>query len=417
MAILFVCLAINVYSQHENIFAENKLFTYQTELNIEVPVRETIMLPYKGKKMIIDFFSSSCVVCFRMMPKMDSIQERHKNDLRVLLIGKEDQNIRSIYQRFSRRFKIKLPVAFDSTIFSQFNIEVVPIYAWIDENGIVKAITGSDEMTDENISLFINNKNIVRAQNEKLQKFDPDRLLFVNGNGGNEENMRYRSLLAEWTQSLPFYIPPSLKTTSGPDKFQALGVTVSNLYSYAYFGIPNWDVQHPYYGKIFPTPLIKNKNGDMFTPLGFDKRFCYSLYKSNAILSDFFISNHLRKDLEFYFGYQARLVDCNVPCWKLSVTNKKCLPVSIHIKAEIKSDAAGFTVLNQPISKLLQIIYRYNPLDVPIIDCTGINYNIALNVEASMEDMRDIAKSLEPFGLKLIRSEVQMKAIILEEIK
>ncbi len=417
LAVLFTCLTIDVCCQHTNLLEENKLLSYPNLLQLDGPGKETITLPHKGKKMILDFFSSYCVVCFRTIPKMDTLQEKYKNDIKVILVGKDDRKIRSIYHRFSERLKLKLSVTFDSTIFSKLKIDVVPTYVWIDENGIVKNITGVDEMTDENIRLFINNKDILITQHEQLYEFNPDQLLFVNGNGGNERNVQYRSLLTEWTQSLPFYIPPSLTTNSETDKFQAVGVTFSDLYRYAYFGIVKWDIQHPYYGKVFPTPLLRNTNSNISVSSESERRFCYSLYKKNSNLSDSFIENQLRKELELHFGYKARIGSYDVPCWKLTVIDEKLLPVSSQYKTEIKKDVAGFTALNQPISKILQIIYRYNPLDLPLIDCTGIKYNIDLNIVASMEDMHDIAKSLAPFGLKLEKGEVQMQTIILEKIK
>ena len=415
LAIFFICLTANLWSQKMNVFEENKLLIYPSQLLLDGPGKETITLPQKGKKMILDFFSSYCVVCFRMIPEINTLQEKYKKEIKVILVGKDDRTIRSVYHRFSERLKLKLPVTFDSTIFSKFKIEAVPTYAWIDENGVVKNITGVEEMNEENIRLFISNKDILRTQHEQLYEFNPNELLFVNGNGGNERNIQYRSLLTEWTQSLPFYIPPSLTKNSYTEKFQAVGVTFSDLYRYAYFGIANWDIHHPFYGKVFPTPLLKNNESNIAISPESEKRFCYSLYKNNTTLSDSFIQNHLRKELESYFGYKARIGSYNVPCWKLTVIDEKLLPASSQHKTEIKKDVAGFTALNQPVSKVLQIIYRYNPLDLPLIDCTGIKFNLDLNIIASMEDMHDIARSLAPFGLKLEKGEIQMQAIILEK--
>lgn len=416
LGILFTCFTIVVYCQQTNSFEENRSFTYPNLMQMEGPSRELISLPRKGKKMILDFFSSTCVVCFRMMPKMDTLQEKYKNNIDVILIGKTDKNIRSIYKRYSNRFNLKLSVVFDSLIFSKFRIEEVPRYVWIDENGIVRAVTGTEEMNDENIRLFISNKNIVRTKVKKLYQFDPNQLLFINENGGKESDIKFRSMLTVWKPGYPFYIPPILKADAGNDKFQVIGVTLSDLYRYANYGIVNWDINHPYYGKIFPTPLIMNKQGKLFLPGESESRFCYSLYKFNAKLTDSLIKNHLLKELEFYFGYKAKIINCAVPCWKLTVSDERLLPASNHSKTEIKKDAAGFTLLNQSISKVLQIIYKYNPLEVPIIDFTGITYNIDLSIVAAMENMADIAKSLSSFGLKLDKGEVQMQAIILEEI-
>lgn len=414
-AVLCTCLTINVCSQQTNNFKENKLFSYHKLIQIDEPENKIIALPQKGQKMILDFFSSYCVVCFRMIPKMDTLQQKYKNDIKVLLVGKEDKKIRSIYQRLREKFNLKLSVAFDSAIFSKLKINIVPTYVWIDENGIIKAITSAEEMTDDNVRLFINNKDIVRTKNVRLNEFDPEKLLFVNGNGGDEKNIQYRSLLTEWTQNLPFYIPPGLKTTSETDKFQAVGVTFSELYRYAYFGIAGWNMQHPYYGKIFPIPLLKNSKTNVYIPMISEKRFCYSLYKSNSTLSASSIEKYLRKDLEFYFGYKARIGSCNVSCWKLTVMDAKLLKASKQYKTELNKDPAGFTAFNQPITQILQTIYRYNSsLEIPIIDCTGIKYNIDLNVVATMEDLNDVAKSLALYGLRLAKAEEQMDAIILE---
>lgn len=416
-AILFTCLATEVYCQQTNSFEENRIFRYSNLVQLEGRSKQLISLPRQGKKMILEFFSSTCIVCFRMMPKMDTLQEKYKNDIDVILIGKYDKNIRSIYGRYSNRFNLKLSVAFDSIIFSKFRIQEVPKYVWIDENGIIKAVTGIEEMNDDNIRLFINNKNIVRTKVEKLYEFDPNQLLFISENGGVESDIQYRSLLTEWKQGYPFYIPVSLTANTETDKFQAIGVTFGDLYRYAIYGIVNWDINHSFYGKVFPTPIIMGKNGKISMPEEGEKRFCYSLYKFNSKLTDSLIKNHLLKELEFYFGYKAKIISCAVPCWKLTVSDERLLPASNHSKTEIKKDAAGFTLLNQSISKVVQIIYKYNPLEVPIIDFTGITYNIDLSIVAAMEDMADIAKSLASFGLKLDKGEVQMQTIILEEIK
>lgn len=412
---LLLLLSIQVCSQDKFLLSENKTFPDSSILVLEGKNKQPFTIPgLKGKKMIIDFFSSTCVVCFRMIPKIDTFQAKYKNDIRFILIGNEDRNIRSIYKKFSERFNLNLDVVYDSSIFSRLRINVVPQYVWIDEHGIVVAITGVEEMTEDNIKQFALKGAIVRQSQEVNYDFDPQKLLFVNENGGINTNIIYRSLLSEWRQGQSIYIPPTIKMAAETDKFQAVGVTLNDLYRYAYFGVSNWDIYHENYGKIFPNLLIADTDSNQLFSAGSEKRFCYSLFKSNTILHAETIQAYLKKELAFYSGYKARVVKRMVPCWRLVVSDKKKIPVSKGSKPNIKKDITGFTLTNHPVSKILEMVYRYNPQEIPFVDCTGISHTLDLNINALMTDITDISTNLKKFGLAIEKGETFMEAVVLE---
>src|SRR5215510_11038341 len=51
---------------------------------------------FKGKSIILDFWTTYCSNCIFSFPKMDSLQNRFKNDLQIILITPQDSTL--IYQ-------------------------------------------------------------------------------------------------------------------------------------------------------------------------------------------------------------------------------------------------------------------------------------------------------------------------------
>ncbi len=71
----------------------------------------------EGRSFVIDFFSSSCVVCFQNLPKVKKLQQQFNNKIQFVLWGYEDGDIQSVYEKFQKKLNLDLPVLFDSSIF------------------------------------------------------------------------------------------------------------------------------------------------------------------------------------------------------------------------------------------------------------------------------------------------------------
>jgi thiol-disulfide isomerase/thioredoxin len=77
---------------------------------------------FKGQNIILDFFAEYCVTCFESFPKINELQKEFKGQIQFILVGKEGAKIRTVYERFRTHYNLDLPVAFDSTIFNQFQV-------------------------------------------------------------------------------------------------------------------------------------------------------------------------------------------------------------------------------------------------------------------------------------------------------
>lgn len=118
---------------------------------------------FKGKLVILDFWATTCMACVYSLPRIDSLQNHFKNDVQFLLVNpKSSRDDIARVDKFlkilkrNRGFEVRLPMTiFDETATSLFPFRFLPHYAWIGSDGIVKAITTKQEVTEANINAVL----------------------------------------------------------------------------------------------------------------------------------------------------------------------------------------------------------------------------------------------------------------------
>lgn len=351
----------------------------------------------RGQKIIIDLFSSSCIVCFQMLPKMNLLQEKYKHDLQFLLIGKEDGRIAATYERFRKKFNLTLAVAFDSVLSNQLKIIVAPTYVWLDENGKTVAVTGPEDLTEKNIEAFISDLPVVITQNLST--------IFSSSNEMDENVMddaAYYSLIRKYQKGMPVSFPLLLHIDSASSSFRVSNVSLADLYNYAYFGRSFWMPGDSLYGSVYPVPTgLRN---DQLT-----YSYEYHTDKSN---NDASLQEALQLTLSQYFGYRAVVTQRLMPYYGLIITSAKDyhLRTKNAVKKEL-SGYAGYDFKNISIQHFIQYIDRYKGGVHPIIDETGINYRIDISGQAIMTDASEVLNSLRHSGLDLVIKQKLMTVI------
>ena len=370
---------------------------------------------WKGKPLIVDFFSSFCTVCFKSLPKIKNLQEQFKGDMRFLLIGKEDSMIRKIYGRFEKKLELKLDVAYDSVLHKDLREYSYPLYVWIDGNGIVRGVTGVKELTAENISLFIK-KNIAPTQPEEVEfDFDATKPFLVNNNGGNESKFLFRSLISAWIPGMQFRMPSVIRFEQLGDSLQLLGLSMSELYKYAYFGELINGPKSPLYNDVFP--FVIKGNGEIIS----DNRmpgnlYCYSLWVTKNPSDKINIQKRFKYDLDNQFGYEAGVEYRIMPYNSLTLREgfKKKL-VTGNKASSFKISHAGFQFINYPVSKIVNILASKFQRDLTFIDDTGLQENIDIKVDALLIDFEKVKQSLYENGIEINTSLKPMRVIVLRK--
>lgn len=118
--------------------------------------------PYRGKLLILDFWSTWCGPCIRSLPELDSIGKMFGDKVQVVLVTKNTNEILSKFLKNNDYAKgVKLPFILNNSILnSHFPHRSISHQIFIDSKGIVRAITGINGAKIKNIQQIVNGNPI-----------------------------------------------------------------------------------------------------------------------------------------------------------------------------------------------------------------------------------------------------------------
>ncbi len=164
---------------------------------------------FRGKLLLIDFWSTWCSSCIEGFSKLHELQDKFKDQIQVVLVNTEqgdtEQKVRSLFEHRQQRTgtAVTLPyVLQDSVLATFFPHKSVPHYAWINAEGKVIAITSAQEVTEQNIRAVLNGDRITLHRKRDQLNFDTARPLFIYGNGGESTVPLYRSMITGYIEGI-----------------------------------------------------------------------------------------------------------------------------------------------------------------------------------------------------------------------
>lgn len=114
------------------------------------------LIDFKEKLLIIDFWNTRCVACFKAFPKLDSLKKYFGSRIEILLVNNESKTFtQDFFKKRPLLYKPGLPMITDGTRLSDlFPVDGYPYTVWV-QNGIVKSYSGVHAVTKEAIQEFI----------------------------------------------------------------------------------------------------------------------------------------------------------------------------------------------------------------------------------------------------------------------
>lgn len=328
--------------------------------------------------LLIDFWFTSCVPCLKEMRLLDSLGKKHPEKFRTVMVTyQSEQEIRN-FLNWQTNSDLKEADLFlvtgDTVLRKMFPHRSAPHNIWIDRSGTVRAITGTEEVNEDNILSF--GKNGTTDMKTKSDNFDfaPEEV-FHQG----DKNFLTRSIISP-------YIPGIEEGTTlaagnakiGYRRFSAYNSPLIYIYWKAYSGF----VSGPRMQLIeaFTTDSLR-----LFNPQGFPHLYQYSKFTSLEAYKQHYTYNYnldlfkavrleqIRKrifdDLELQFGIKAEIQLRDTRCMVVSGKPGK------HTRRSLRSDTVGsiqkvsgnrVEVVNSKISDILDYIWRgYGHKQVP----------------------------------------------------
>lgn len=390
--------------------------------------RKTLSLDdLKGEYVILDFWSRWCTSCIASFPHLNKIQQQFNDRLKIILVGKDDEFIRPLFQKLNKRYNLQLSCAFDEPIFKRFGIRSVPHQIWLDRNGIIKAIVSGESISTDILEKFIAGKSLnlpVKSNLDQLEEwasYNLNKPFLMDGNGGADSSFIFRSVLTKWNRQLPILLHDGVFT---PVKNNRNSVFVSGapllwLYKIAYNKdslptTPQFNKPSSY-GKLWYEPILELADTSLFqyTYETGKNIFCYNLTVNGAKLSWEKMQQNMQRDLQNYFGYQVTVETRKMPYWKLiKIKGYENLKTKGG-KYRVSSRADGITLVNNPSEVLVNMLWSTHQSGPPFVDETGLTWNIDIAIDAVVTDLEDLRTELRKKGLDLVKALKDTQVIVI----
>lgn len=373
-----------------------------------------------GRHYILDFFSSGCTSCVKAFPKTNNLYALFKDKLDIILVGKEDKYIRTMYEKYRKKQQLQLPIVFDSALCNRWVPQGYPFLLWIDNNGVVKAATTSQQLTEDNIRSFIaGNSFNFRDISSKAY------LESVNNNNTNtlqsfntgDNNVLSASILSLWDgktqQSAPSEFSENIR------EFESQCMLLQWLYNIAYWGKSSFSPGDSLYNLVARFPQLELTDASKFE---FDFEIIKGLYNYTQVVPDGksieYKQQILRNDLEKAFGYKVDIETRVQPVWKLVAKDGayellKTKGGNSSIESIVPH--AEFSAKNISPMQLVRLIWSYHQREPPFVEETGFIGNMDLNIKCIISDLEDVRKMLLKHKLDLVKSEKEYKVLVIRD--
>lgn len=406
---------------------------------------------FRGKWLVLDWWTTSCLSCIKSFPKMNNLQQKFKGKVNFLMIGdnsKYSKESKKLYEIHQKKHNLKLTMAFDSTSFDKLALAAVPFILVINPKGVIVAKTIS--LDSAQLHAFISGNKpeykyaVSRGETVKKSSFDFNLPLLTSGknsNGGVDTNFLLRSLMCNWNNGMPvgysngFSERQMFLNEKGVVKMgmkkkgvaYAIGFSIEDLIRIAHSGSITWETQDPLYLTLNPTIVFELKHfhpthiGDYKTGTGL---FCYSLYNKDLNCKE--ARETLLLDLEKTFRFKICLEMRAIEVWKLIVTDRRKV-AKLQTTSQTKfyrsfGKWVGFDAKNYDVGELafhflpaLSYLQTDNQFAPILINETGIDFNVDLSLKTDFADFSNFRKALNSVGLDIIRGPYEMKTIVVKD--
>lgn len=378
-----------------------------------------------GKLMIIDFWATWCGTCITGFAKLEKIREQAGPGLTVLPVTYEDKStVKTFIERRKRFGKTDLHLGGiygDTVLQKLFPYESLPHYVWIGNGGVVKAITGYNELTMENITAAMQDvPQDLPVKNDLAETaLNNARLpLYTSTNNEKAGKILWYSLLAKVPRELK---SNSTITTDSKQGFVLFTpIDVYTLFRYAYNDNADFD------DRRLPASRIIFKVKDSvayFNKYDYGRMTERTLYSYNLVtppVSMPELKKMIQEDIKRYFKLPAHWENNLVDCLVLTAADTSLIAAIPDSDLDIQSVSSSefhYVSLNNPLKYFIRALeesFLFNKGFV-VIDETKFNGHAYFSIEADMADWQSINRSLSKYKMHLKKETRRIPVLVVTD--
>lgn len=369
---------------------------------------------YKDKLIILDFWATWCPPCISSLYKLDTIQKDFKDDFIVIPITNENSVKAEKYFK-SRQWSLPTVVN-DKNLQEYFPHKYIPHYIWINKIGKISAITGCEPVNRKNIQVKITGNEVKMPYKNDLMTFDPQKPLFMDGNGGDGSSIKYRSLFSDPISGLgqitSSVIADKEKETS---RIYCVNCQLLMLYTLAFSKIETFPQNRIVLDVKDPSKLQTLGNENSQEDWLKNNTYCYELI--TPLSSQNKVREQMAEDLNRFFGLNARFEKRITECYVLTALPSIEKSYSKGGKREdnlFDKDSTQKYIKSNTMDALYGYLNEVLPLNV--VDETNCLNTLDLQFsEPEKENIKPFQDALRKQGISLEKSRREVEFFIISD--
>jgi len=379
--------------------------------------KQTVTLAdYKGKLIILDFWSTWCVPCIRSFPKLHALQKEFGDKIKVLAVTTE--NTEKITNFFTtgvgKEHTYVHSVIADSILSRYFPHIGVPHIVWISRDGRVLNTTQADQVSRANIEAVLNDRKTNMVAKVDI---DRNRPLFLSEHFSDSLQLNSYSIFAKG-----YY--PGL-SSGGNIKRNKQGI----IYGRQFTNSPIMDIYYSILYQLFQykgeqfnlsRAIIEVKDQSLLNGiLKADSTFeGYNLYNYELIVPEKKADSlfyFMLEDLNRYSDYTGDIEKRKVDCLVLVRTSNKDKIKTKGGTPNCTFPSSPSILTNHKLSVMVNLLADDTPfVGLPIVDETGYDGNVDIEV-SEVKDLASLKKELNRYDLDLIPAKRVLNMFVIKD--
>jgi thiol-disulfide isomerase/thioredoxin len=378
----------------------------------------------KEKLIVIDFWATWCQPCREFLKTADNLESKFKDGLLILPVTYEDPTVAGNFlTAFNKVNNMNVYSIVNGTYWDHaFPHTIIPHEVWLDSNYRVIGITDDLAVTENNIASVLSGKptNLPAKVNEMLYPIDENKPV-LTGNQGvpiADSSVEYRCMVTKYVAGLH----PG--ASNHPQALICLNQSLVQLYKEI---AGRFDAK--FFSKNSAIVEVKDTNKIEFpNTRSMDSTLRWA--RKHALCMEFVINdtalyaqkfdlaldqlNLYCKRLNIWGGIENRVRECYV------LDSTGSLDVLRSRGGETVADMTSYSTHYQNASfkrffGLLQVYYLQT-LPYQIVNNTGINFLVDLNLTCNMTNIDELNKALSKYNLVFKRKKEMLPCLVIKDI-
>lgn len=380
--------------------------------------RKTINLSEdKNKLILLDFWSTWCSACLMSLPKIEALQQKFGNKVKILPVSSQDKSALEKFFSSSngKKYKSMMSTYEDKKLHELFPHAGVPFIIWI-KDGKVFNSTDAGQLTEQTINEVLNGD---KTSLQTIIQMNRERPLMLSEDYDRQRNVQ----LLNYSFFAKGQIPDIgaggtyRKTTSGKihgrqftnlslwDMYYAIGYEIFRQQDKISFTEKRMVIEVKKPEQLMP---IEKADGSNDVTNLYNYEFIIPEQKSDSLY------NYMLEDLNRYSGYTVTLEKKPVKCFVLVRTSTKDKLATKGGEKRSTFPRTPSILRNVPLKNMVNMLNGEINIKELFIDETEYTGNVDLEV-SGVKDITTLKKELQKYDLDLIPEERQVLMMVIKD--